>query len=105
MHKKFVIMQYLNFPLFHHKKYILHFKILSFLERDCAHVHTCAQGGEGQRGRKRISYADSTLSMEPNLGLDPVTLGTRPEPKSRVGFSTNYAIRASLFYIFEMEKA
>ena len=28
------------------------------------------------------------FSMEPDLGLDPVTQGSRPEPKSRVGCLT-----------------
>ena len=30
------------------------------------------QAGKGQRARQ--SQADSTLSVEPNLGLDPTTL-------------------------------
>jgi len=33
-------------------------------------------GAEGQ------GQADSTLSREPDAGLDPRTLGSRPEPKA-----------------------
>lgn len=34
-------------------------------------------GGEEGEGE-----ADSTLSMKPNAGLNPWTLGSRPEPKA-----------------------
>lgn len=30
--------------------------------------------GEGQRGRGKRSQADATLSVEPDMGLDPMTL-------------------------------
>ena len=39
---------------------------------------------EGQRKRVRESKADSVLSVEPDMGLDPPTLKLGPEPKSRV---------------------
>ena len=40
-----------------------------------------------ERGRawERESQAGSTLSVEPDAGLDPTTPGPWPEPKSRVG--------------------
>lgn len=38
-----------------------------------------------ERGRE--SQAASTLSAEPNIGLDPKTLGSWSEPKTRVGCS------------------
>ena len=52
--------------------------------------------GEGQRERERESPASSTLSAEPNAGLDPRTLRPRPELKSRVGRLTNWATQAPL---------
>ena len=42
-------------------------------------------GGEGE---DRESEADSTLGVGPDVGLDPRTLGPRPELKQRVGRST-----------------
>ena len=44
--------------------------------------------GEGE------SQADSTLSVEPIVGLDLMTLRSRPEPKSRVGCLTDLATQA-----------
>ena len=37
--------------------------------------------------RERESEAGSMLSAEPNVGLCPMTLGSRPKPKSRVGLT------------------
>ena len=45
-------------------------------------------GGEG-RERERERILSSTLSVDPNVGLDPTTLGSQPEPKSRVGHSND----------------
>ena len=49
-----------------------------FLERESVHT------GERSRGRERKSQAGSMFSTEPDAGLDPLTLGSWPEPKSRV---------------------
>ena len=49
---------------------------------------------EGERERE--SQADSLLSLEPQAGLDPRTLRSRPEPKSRVGYLTDSATQVSL---------
>ena len=47
------------------------------------------QAGErGQREREKRSSAGFPL-MEPDAGLDPMTLGSCPEPKSGVGHSSN----------------
>ena len=48
-------------------------------ERESTHV-----SGEEGRGRERESQAGSTLSKESDVGLDPTTLGSQPESKSRV---------------------
>ena len=40
--------------------------------------------GRRGRGRGKESQADSTLSMEPDTGLDPRTLRSRPVLKPRV---------------------
>ena len=45
--------------------------------------------GEGQRKREKKSPADSTLSEEPNMGLDCTILKSQPEQKSRVGCLTD----------------
>ena len=48
-----------------------------------------ASRGQGQREGERESRAGSMLSMEPNVGLDPKPLGSRPELKSRARRSTD----------------
>ena len=50
--------------------------------------------GKGQREKERESQATSTLSAEPDTGLNPTILRSQPEPKSRVGCSTNWATQA-----------
>ena len=54
---------------------------------------------EEQRVRGRESQADSTLSMEPNAGLD-ITLKSGPEPKPRVRGLTDYATQVPLIEQF-----
>ena len=46
----------------------------------------------GQKGRERggESHTDSTLSVEPNVGLSLTTLRSWPEPKPKVRHSTNW---------------
>ena len=44
-------------------------------------------GAEGEE--ERDSEADSVLSVEPNEGLDPTTMRSCPEPKSRVRHLTD----------------
>ena len=39
-------------------------------------------GGEGQRERERESQADSSLSAESMVGLDPRSLGSHSGPKA-----------------------
>ena len=46
---------------------------------------------EGQKETERESQANSTLSTEPNVGLDPTTLRSWYEPKIKSGPSTNCA--------------
>ena len=60
-------------------------------------------GREGQRKRERESQSDSTLSMEPDAVFHLVTLGSWPEPKSRVGHSTDWATQAPFFAHFYIE--
>ena len=52
-----------------------------------------SQGGERSREREReggnISQPGSTLSMGPDIRLDPTTLGSLSEPKSKVRHSTD----------------
>ena len=44
-------------------------------------MNTQAGGGtEGEEERESQAY--STLNMEPDVGLDPITLGSCPEPKA-----------------------
>ena len=61
--------------------------------------------GEEQRGRERASSASSTLSTEPDMGLDPTTLGSWPEPKSRVECSFDWALQVPhscfIFVVFK----
>ena len=46
---------------------------------------------EGQEEREKEPEADSTLTMEPNTGLDLMTLKSWPELKPRVRSLTNCA--------------
>ena len=48
------------------------FKSLLFLEREGESA--CAQGGGAEGEGERESQAESLLSVEPNMGLDPTTL-------------------------------
>ena len=53
----------------------------------------------GRRGAEvmREGQADSTLSAEPHMGLNPGTLRSWPEPKSRVRCSVDWASGASCY--------
>ena len=61
---------------------------LFFLVSDLERV--CVNGEDEQRERERESQAGSTLSTEPDGGLDSMTLGSWPEAKSRAGCSTDW---------------
>ena len=50
-----------------------------------------ASQGEGQRETKRKSEAGFSLRMEPSVRFSPMMLRSWPEPKLRVGHSTNWA--------------
>ena len=53
---------------------------------------------EGQREREKVSQEDSTLSDEPDMGLDFMTLRSWPELKPRVRGSTTSASNSLLFF-------
>lgn len=55
-------------------------------EREHVHVltHTSMGGGRSKGRGERETQADSLLSVEPNVGLDLVTLRSQPALKSRV---------------------
>lgn len=53
------------------------------------------RGGVEEEGE---CQADPTLSAEPDVRLDPVTLRSRPEPKSRAGLLTDGATPVPEFY-------
>ena len=71
------------------------FKI-SFIYWKRGRVCTCKNRGGTEGEEKRESPAGSTLNAEPPLGLNPTTLRTWPEPKPRVGHSTDWATQAPL---------
>ena len=50
--------------------------------------------------RERESQVGSTLIMEPNMGLNLTTVRSWPEPKSRVGHSTDWATQVPLVFVF-----
>lgn len=56
--------------------------------------------GKGQRHREReskqISRSLLTVSAQPNAGLRLTALGSRPEPKLKVGSSTKRTSQAPL---------
>ena len=45
--------------------------------------------GEGQRERERENLKQAACSVQSDTGLDPMTLGSGPELKSRVGYSND----------------
>ena len=51
---------------------------------------------EGQSEKERQSQAHSTRSMEPNTGLNLLTLSLRPKLKPRIDHLTNCATQAPL---------
>ena len=70
-----------------HLDYVSHFFVIFFLkERESER----AQADEkGQRERERESQTGSTLSTEPDAGLDLTTMKSSPKPKSRVRCSND----------------
>lgn len=50
--------------------------------------------GAGHRKRKRKNQANSTLSVDPDVGLDLTTLEVRPELKPRVRHLNDFASQA-----------
>lgn len=71
------------------------FKRLIYLlfERDRESKH--AVGKEGQRERSPSRFP---LNTDPDMGLNPITLGSQPDLKSRVGHVTNLATQVLLFF-------
>lgn len=55
---------------------------------------------ERPRKKQRDSQAESELSSEPDVGLDPMMLRLRPEPKPSVWRLTDLATQTPLFVIF-----
>ena len=53
---------------------------------------------EWEEQRKGESQADSVLSTEPNVRLDPMSLRSRPEPKPRIDCSTDRATSVPHYY-------
>ena len=78
-----------TFHIVYHILIFLKFFIYCERKRDCV----CERAeGEGQ--------ADSVLNLEPNAGLDPKTLRSWPQQKSRVGHSINWATQVPLPHSF-----
>ena len=77
---------------------LLFLKIYLF-EREREH-----KWGERQRVKERESQAD-LLNAERDVGLDPRTLRSWPEPKPQVGCPTNWATQAphELFFYYYLQ--
>ena len=82
---------------------ILFYFILSFRERErVSAVERQSEGDkdwerERERERERESWTGSMLIVEPDLGLDPTTLGSWLELKSRVGCSPDWTTQVSRY--------
>jgi len=61
-------------------------------ERECEHEQT--EGGEAE------GQADSTLSTELSVGLNPMTPRSWPKPKPRVNHLTNCSTQVPLSFVF-----
>ena len=57
---------------------------------------------EREREREREPQAGFTFSTEPDTGLNPMTVRSRPEPTSRIGCSTDWATQVPLPFIFNL---
>ena len=70
-------------------------------ESACACMRTGKGQRERERGRERDPKRLHTTSAEPNLGLhtglDPMTMRSLTEPKSRVRHLTDLATQAQVF--------
>ena len=67
-----------------------HYSVLCIIILEREHAQECSGGrGEGRAEGERESQADSLLSREPNMGLNPKTLRSQPGRKSTVGHSTD----------------
>ena len=69
------------------KKILIKFISLFLRERERK------RGREAGKGRERIPSRVYTVSTEPDVGLDPRTVSSWPEPKLRVERLTNWATR------------
>ena len=56
------------------------------------------QGGEVEEKGERDSQTDFLLSMEPDLGLDPRTIRSQPEPKSKFSHLTDLSHPGAMLY-------
>ena len=82
------------------------FNFYFIVERVCVQVGKSCRRRERERqterereretDREREFQAESTPSVDPNTGLDPTMVGSWPEPKPRVRYSTNWATQESL---------
>ena len=62
--------------------------------------------GDGQKEKERESQAGSTLPVQsPMWGSNQQVVRSRPEPRSRVGCSTDWATQAPLSQATLEEKA
>ena len=67
-------------------------RLLFFVERERVHKQ--------ERGAERETQEGPMVSVEHDAGLNPMTLGSWPKPKSRVERSTNWATQAPLSRLF-----
>lgn len=82
------------FFLFEREKLCFPFFLKDFIYlpiylRERESERACAHHRERQGEKEKESHSDSPLCIEPNVGLDPTTLRTQPEPKSRTRCSTD----------------
>ena len=62
----------------------------------------CELGGGAEKEGEREHQADSSLSAEPDMGLDPRTLRSWPEPKAGVRCLIHWATQGSSHVNIEM---
>ena len=78
------------------------FFFLLIWERERVHAHTCPCDGQSSRGpwREGEPQANSLLSTELHMGLDPSTLKSQPELKPRVRCLTDWHPKSVSLFIF-----
>ena len=84
------MLKFIKFYTLFFESHLIYFYLFEFIYFERVHAYTFMSGVRAEREGERESQAGSMLSaVEPYAGLDPMTVRSQPEPKSRAGCLTN----------------